>query len=87
MTIFDLTLMAVVLCLAAIAFGRGGNFKVRLHDNRHVIKARCGGRLNRNKIKVGVGDVVRVELSPYDLDRGRIVFRWPACKVTGETVA
>jgi translation initiation factor IF-1 len=49
-------------------------FKVRL-DNGHELIAYTAGRLKRYRIRMLLGDRVRVELSPYDLDRGRIVYR------------
>mmetsp|Transcript_25829 Transcript_25829/g.59627 ORF Transcript_25829/g.59627 Transcript_25829/m.59627 type:complete len:172 (-) Transcript_25829:97-612(-) len=49
-------------------------FKVQL-ENDAVIQCTLGGRLVKNKIKVLEGDQVTVEMSPFDLERGRIVFR------------
>ncbi|MFA5857971.1 MAG: translation initiation factor IF-1 [Elusimicrobiota bacterium] len=49
-------------------------FKVEL-DNGHVVLAHLCGKMRMNYIKILPGDKVRVELSPYDLSRGRIVFR------------
>ena len=51
-----------------------GRFRVRL-DNDHVILAYTAGRMKRNRIKSMVGDRVTVEMTPYDLDKGRITFR------------
>jgi translation initiation factor IF-1 len=53
---------------------RGGHYKVRL-DNDHEIIAHLSGRLYRNNIWVIVGDRVIVEMTGYDLGRGRIVYR------------
>jgi translation initiation factor IF-1 len=53
---------------------RNRMFKVRL-DNGHEMLAYTAGRLKRYRIRMLLGDRVRVELSPYDLDRGRIVYR------------
>jgi translation initiation factor IF-1 len=50
-------------------------YRVRLDDNGHVMLAQMNGRMRKNKIRVLVGDRVRVELTPYDLDRGRIILR------------
>jgi translation initiation factor IF-1 len=50
-------------------------FKVRL-DNGHEVLAYAGGKLRRFRIRVLLGDRVRVELSPYDLTRGRITYRY-----------
>ena len=50
------------------------NFKVEL-DNGHQIRAHISGKLRMNYIKILPGDKVKVELSPYDLTRGRITWR------------
>ncbi len=50
------------------------NFKVRLTNN-HEIVAYLSGKLRKNYIKILEGDTVKVELSPYDLTKGRIVWR------------
>ncbi len=50
------------------------SFKVRL-DNDHEVLAYLSGRMRKYYIRVLLGDRVRVELSPYDLTRGRIVYR------------
>jgi len=50
------------------------NFRVKL-QNEHVVLAYLAGRMSKFRIRVLVGDRVTVELSPYDLDRGRITYR------------
>ena len=50
-------------------------FKVEL-ENGHVIIAHISGKMRMNYIKILPGDKVRVEMSPYDLSKGRIVFRY-----------
>ena len=50
------------------------NFKVEL-ENGHQILAQISGKLRMNYIKILPGDKVKVELSPYDLTRGRITWR------------
>ena len=50
------------------------NFKVEL-ENGHQILAHISGKLRMNCIKILPGDKVKVELSPYDLTRGRITWR------------
>ena len=52
-----------------------GNFKVVL-ENGHEVLARIAGKMRRFRIRVLQGDRVKCELSPYDLDRGRIVYRY-----------
>lgn len=51
----------------------GNMFRVSL--NGHMIIAYLGGKMKQNKIKVVEGDVVEVEMTPYDLTKGRITFR------------
>ena len=50
------------------------NFKVEL-ENGYVVLAHISGKLRMNYIKILPGDRVKVELSPYDLTRGRITWR------------
>ena len=49
-------------------------FRVTL-DNGHMVMAHVSGRMRKNFIRIVPGDRVKVEVSPYDLTRGRIVFR------------
>ncbi|MCE3230788.1 MAG: infA [Alphaproteobacteria bacterium] len=49
-------------------------FRVRL-ENDHVILAHTSGKMRKNRIRVLVGDKVTVEMTPYDLTKGRITFR------------
>jgi translation initiation factor IF-1 len=49
-------------------------FRVQL-DNGHAIVAYAAGRMRKNRIKTLAGDRVTVEMSPYDLDKGRVIFR------------
>jgi translation initiation factor IF-1 len=51
-----------------------GRFRVRL-ENEHEIIAYTAGKMRKNRIRSIVGDRVHVEMTPYDLDKGRIVFR------------
>lgn len=51
-----------------------GNFRVKL-DNGHEILAYTAGKMRKFRIRSGVGDKVVVEMTPYDLERGRISFR------------
>ena len=51
-----------------------GVFSVQL-DQERVVLAHLAGRLRRNRIRVLAGDKVTMELSPYDLTKGRITFR------------
>ena len=50
-------------------------FKVKL-ENGHVIMAHISGKMRMNYIKILQGDKVTVELSPYDLTKGRITYRY-----------
>ncbi len=51
-----------------------GRFRVRL-DNDHEVLAYTAGRMKRNRIRTLAGDRVTVEMTPYDLEKGRITFR------------
>ncbi|HZH34821.1 MAG TPA: translation initiation factor IF-1 [Pyrinomonadaceae bacterium] len=51
-------------------------FKVVLEDNQHQVLAHISGKMRKNFIKILPGDRVLVELSPYDLSRGRITYRY-----------
>lgn len=50
-------------------------FRVKL-DNNHEVLAHTAGRMRKNRIRVLAGDRVNVELTPYDLTKGRITFRY-----------
>ena len=50
-------------------------FRVKL-ENDHELLAHLAGKMRRFRIRVNPGDKVRVEVSPYDLNRGRIVYRY-----------
>ena len=49
-------------------------FRVEL-ENGHVVTAHISGKMRKNYIKILTGDTVKVELTPYDLSKGRITFR------------
>lgn len=49
-------------------------FRVQL-ENGHTITAHISGRMRKNYIRILTGDTVKVELTPYDLTKGRIIFR------------
>ncbi len=50
-------------------------FRVKL-DNDHEILAHTSGKMRKNRIRVLAGDRVTVEMTPYDLSKGRIIFRF-----------
>ena len=52
----------------------GTMFRVEL-DNGHVVLAHISGRMRKHYIRILTGDRVTVELTPYDLTKGRIIFR------------
>ena len=52
----------------------GGKFKVQL-ENGHIVEAHVSGKIRMNYIRILAGDTVMIELSPYDLTRGRITYR------------
>lgn len=49
-------------------------FRVEL-ENGHMVLAHTSGRMRKNRIRVLAGDKVTVEMTPYDLTKGRIIFR------------
>ena len=57
-----------------IESGRSGRDR-RMLDNGHETLGYTSGRMRRYRIRINPGDHVKVELSPYDLTRGRIVYR------------
>lgn len=62
----------------------GTQFKVKL-DNDHEVLAYLSGKMRRHYIRILRGDRVRVELSPYDLTRGRITYRFKKAPIRTET--
>ncbi len=50
-------------------------FRVELENNKHQVLAHISGKMRKHFIRILPGDKVLVELSPYDLTRGRIVYR------------
>jgi len=52
----------------------GTMFRVEL-PNKHVVLATISGKLRKHFIKITTGDMVKMEMSPYDLDKARITFR------------
>ena len=52
----------------------GGKFKVQL-ENGHIVEAHVSGKIRMNYIRILPGDTVTIELTPYDLTRGRITYR------------
>jgi len=50
-------------------------FRVKL-DNDHEVLAHTSGKMRKNRIRVLLGDRVNVEMTPYDLTKGRITFRY-----------
>tara|TARA_Y100001970_G_scaffold248651_1_gene318380 strand:+ start:869 stop:1087 length:219 start_codon:yes stop_codon:yes gene_type:complete len=50
-------------------------FRVKL-DNGHIVLAHISGKMRKNYIKILPGDKVKLELSPYDLNRGRLTYRY-----------
>lgn len=51
-------------------------FKVELDENKHEVLAHISGKMRKYFIRILPGDRVLVELSPYDLSRGRIIYRY-----------
>jgi len=53
----------------------GTHFRVELEENGHIIIGHLSGKLRKNYIRLVPGDKVEVELTPYDLTKGRISYR------------
>ena len=60
-------------------------FRVKL-ENNHEILAHTAGKLRKNRIRVLAGDNVMVEMTPYDLTKGRITFRFQALQLSSRAV-
>jgi len=54
---------------------RSGMYRVAIDGGDHEVLAYMAGKMRKFRIRIVVGDQVRVQLSPYDLNRGRIVWR------------
>lgn len=53
-----------------------GQFKVEINDNpNHIVLATLSGKIRMNSVRILIGDRVNVEVSEYDLNRGRITYR------------
>lgn len=50
-------------------------FRVRLKESEHVVLAHISGKMRKNYIKILKGDSVKIEMSTYDLSKGRITYR------------
>ncbi len=63
--------------LAGVVIDKQPNafFKVQIQNSEHIVLATILGRMRRNRIRILMGDRVDVELSPYDLSKGRITYR------------
>ncbi len=51
-------------------------FRVRLNGSDHIVLAQISGKMRKNFIRILPGDRVTVEMSPYDLSKGRITYRY-----------
>lgn len=54
---------------------RGGRFKIKVDNTEHFVTGQISGRMRRNRIRILIGDRVDLEMSPYDLSKGRITYR------------
>ncbi len=66
---------AIVLEGQASEALKGGHFRILL-DNGHPVLGHLSGKMRKNRIRVLPGDRVQVEVSPYDLSRARITYRY-----------
>ena len=62
----------------------GTMFRVQL-DNGHMVLAHISGKLRKHFIKIAAGDKVKMEMSPYDLDKARITYYCDGCQETGDS--
>jgi translation initiation factor IF-1 len=53
----------------------GSMFRVKIDNMEKVIVCYTGGKLKQHKIKIILGDRVKIEVSPYDLNKGRVTYR------------
>ncbi|OGH71567.1 MAG: translation initiation factor IF-1 [Candidatus Magasanikbacteria bacterium RIFCSPLOWO2_01_FULL_43_20b] len=53
----------------------GAKFRIKL-ENGHEVISHLSGKMRINHIRLGVGDEVKVEMTPYDLSKGRIIYRF-----------
>lgn len=53
----------------------GSMFRVKIENMPNTLLCYMGGKLKQHKIRIILGDSVKVEISPYDLTKGRIIFR------------
>lgn len=51
------------------------NFRVKLESGQEIL-AHLSGKMRMNRIRLGVGDEVKIEMTPYDLTKGRITYRY-----------
>lgn len=51
-------------------------FRVQLNDSGHILLAHLSGKIRINNINILQGDRVKIEITPYDLTKGRIVYRY-----------
>jgi len=54
----------------------GSSFKLKLDGSEHEVTGYISGKMRMNYIKITIGDRVKVQLTPYDLQRGRITYRY-----------
>lgn len=65
---------AIVMTGKVIDASPGARFKVKL-ENGHVLNAVINGKIRKNNIQILLDDTVEVEVSPYDFNLGRIIYR------------
>jgi translation initiation factor IF-1 len=73
----QLTVKEQLIEIAGVVIDKQPNayFKVKVNDSDHIVLATISGRMRRNRIRILMGDRVDLELSPYDLSKGRITYR------------
>lgn len=53
----------------------GSMYRVKIDDMNNTVTCYTGGKLKQNKIKIILGDRVKIEISAYDLTKGRVIYR------------
>ena len=66
---------AIVMEGTTVEALKGGHFRIAL-DNGHEVLGHLSGKMRKHRIRILPGDRVQVELSAYDLTRGRIIYRY-----------
>ena len=64
-----------VTCEGTVVKMERGAFQIQVDNTQHLVLCKLAGKMRKNFIKVTIGDKVTIEMSPYDLSKGRITYR------------